>query len=120
MSYNNSSYFFSPMTKFSDTQMSVCVSLLRALEAEFGKSYRTCTYPDVDKQCRVMIISDLDGEELIRVDLCRNGYITLVNTRERFDYIANLDRQFERFWLELYKKYNINKNEYFKKHKIKK
>jgi len=120
MSYNNSSYFFSPQSKISDTQMNVCASLLCALEDEFGRSYITCTYPDVDKNCRVMIISDSDGEELIRVDLCRNGSITLVNTRERFDYLANFDRQLERFWLALYKKYDINKNEYLKKHKIKK
>lgn len=124
MSYNNSSYFFSqqikPIAKVNDDQSKLLVTFLQLLDAEFGKTYRYCTYPDHEYGCRVAIIFDDDGEELIRMHLDSTFRTDLPIVRESYNYFANFERQLERFWLKLYEKYKINKNEFYKRHKLKK
>lgn len=124
MSYKDSSYFFSRQNKTIESinhdQESCLVMFLQLLHDEFGKEYQYCTYPDYDMGYRIGIIFDDDGEELVRVSLGSKYLTELKIVNESYQYFANFERQLKRFWIKLYEKYKINKNEFYKRQKIKK
>lgn len=122
MSYNNSSYFFShqkQLDKVNVEQEALVSTFLQLLYEEFGREYLHYSYADYELGCRVAVIFDLDGEELVRIHLGGSNLIIL-NKKTQFEYISNYEKQLEKFWINLYEKYKINKNEFYKRHKIKK
>lgn len=103
-------------------QCGLCNEFIELIRKEFeglDLQFSVNSYPDYELDSRVYILSDQD-DEILRVNF-KNGrlHLFLTITHETFTNIYNLDKQFERFWLELYFKYKINKKLYYKKHGIK-
>lgn len=94
------------------------LEFITRVEDEFDNvTCKVISYP-VTHGHRVKIIMDQYGDELARVSNADDQltlYLTI--THEVFTHIYNWDRQFERFWLTLYNKYDVNKNAYYKKHR---
>lgn len=103
-----------------DNAIGLCNEFIELIKKEFSDlniEFSVSSYPDCDS--RVYILSDQD-DEILRVNF-KNGrlHLFLTLTHETFTNIYNLDQQFERFWIALYEKYNVNKQLYYKKHKSK-
>lgn len=98
--------------KDADNAMGLCNEFIELIRKKFSNlniEFSVSSYTDYDLDSRVYILSDQD-DELLRVNF-KNGklHLFLTITRETFTNIYNLDRQFERFWIALCDKYNINK-----------
>ena len=98
--------------KDSDNAIVLCNEFIESIRKKFSNlniEFSVSSYPDYELDSRVYILSDQD-DEILRVNF-KNGRLHLFFsiTRETFTNIYNLDRQFERFWITLCDKYNINK-----------
>ena len=103
-----------------DNAIGLCNEFIELIRKEFSDlniEFSVNSYPDSKLGSRVYILSDKD-DEILRVNF-KNGrlHLFLTITRETFTNIYNLDRQFERFWLALYDKYDVNKQQYYKNHR---
>ena len=98
--------------KDADNAIGLCNEFIESIRKEFSNlniEFSVNSYPDYELDSRVYILSD-QNDEILRVNF-KNGRLNLFLsiTRETFTNIHNLDRQFERFWITLHDKYNINK-----------
>ena len=98
--------------KDADNAIGLCNEFIELIRKKFSNlniEFSVSSYPDHELDSRVYILSDQD-DEILRVNF-KNGklHLFLSITRETFTNIYNRDRQFERFWIALYDKYNINK-----------
>ena len=96
----------------SDNAIGLCNEFIELIRKKFSNlniEFSVNSYTDYELDSRVYILSDQD-DEILRVNF-KNGklHLFLSITRETFTNIHNLDRQFERFWITLCDKYNINK-----------